>query len=657
MNKMYLLTSFIMAVVLIFIVSNTNLQNSNTTLNIENELPIVGTAENFEKLLKEMSEKQNNFGIRAETTTMDIAESEQSLKSADSGSDHSTTNVQVDGVDEADSVKNDGDFIYQLRDNQLIISKVNPATEMKVVYKENFDDGEFFAREMYLDDQHLVLIGARPMYDQKTFYHNEFTSIKVYQLNERSNLALVREAEVEGYYTSSRKINDALYIITNKQLPYYLYNEIENKADLETFINEMKPTYRDSAISDEPQVIDWDEVSYFPESPEGNYLIVSGLDLADLNKPVSVNSYLGAGDTIYASQEHLYVTRTHYEYDEVGSDISSDERMKIMIAPAPTKQETFIYKFRLNEGDVTFLTEASVKGALLNQFSMDEHNGYFRIATTSGDMWSDTKPSENLLFVLDENLKITGSITGIAKGERIFSARFLGDRGYIVTFKQVDPLFVLDLKDPSNPTVLGELKIPGFSDYLHPYDENHIIGFGKDTTENNSGGAMVEGFKMALFDITDVNNPKEKFVEIIGGRGTHSELLYNHKALLFSKAKNIIAFPIEVYENNDNQTSNPNDNSSMPSDQMMMYPSFSFQGAYVYGLDLDRGFQLQTRISHYDDKEKEQEQLADKYYDDYQKHISRMIYIKENLYTLSNYKIEAHDLNNFTKKAELIFPK
>ncbi|WNF38262.1 beta-propeller domain-containing protein [Bacillaceae bacterium IKA-2] len=647
MKKVYLLTSFIIFAVLIFSVAISNQQSSNETPIIENDLPFVGTAKNFEKLLKDMNQRENNFAMRTEVS-MDMAVESSKDAVSSSGSDHSSTNVQVEGVDEADSVKNDGDFIYQLRDNQLIISKVNPPTEMKVVYKEDFDHNEFFPREMYLDDQHLVLIGARPLYDQKNYYHQEFTSIKVYDLNDRSNLTLVREAEVEGYYSSSRKINDALYIVTNKHLPYYLLDEIQNKVDRETFIDEMKPSYRDSAFSEELKMVDWDEVNYFPGSPESNYLIVSALDLADLDKPISVNPYLGAGNTIYASQEHLYVTRTHYEYE--GNFWNTKE---IMIAPTATKQETFIYKFKLNEGDVTFLTEASVKGALLNQFSMDEHNGYFRIATTFGDMWSETNPSENLLFVLDENLKVSGSITGIAKGERIFSARFLGDRGYIVTFKQVDPLFVLDLKDPTNPTILGELKIPGFSDYLHPYDENHIIGFGKDTTENNRGGVMVEGFKMALFDITDVNNPKEKFVEIIGDSGTHSELLYNHKALLFSKEKNIIAFPIEVYENNDNQTNNEINNSSIPSDRMMMYPSFSFQGAYVYGLDLDNGFKLQTRISHYDKKPDQ----SSEYYYDYQKHISRMIYIEENLYTLSNYKIEAHDLNNFTKKAELVFTK
>ncbi|MCT8138392.1 beta-propeller domain-containing protein [Anaerobacillus sp. CMMVII] len=575
--KRYLLA--VLVLITFFIIGRTVSNDQSVTKPLGTELPKVGSVENFEQILNEINKKQIAFTNQMQPTMEFTREARSGItkEALDSGADYSSTNVQVAGVDEADRIKNDGAYIYQLIDNQLVISKVNPVSEMKVVYSERFNHNEFYPQEMYVDQEQLVLIGGRPSYDTKGNFYKEFTAVKIYHLNDRSNLELVRELEIEGYYSSSRKIASALYVVTNKHLPYYLLREVRGKSETQTLLEEMKPVYRDSAVSDDAQKIDWDQMYYFPSSTESNYLIVSGLDLSEPKTPVTVNSYLGAGESIYASHEHLYVTRPDYQFEE-----SPMGKIATFIARPFTNLDTIIYKFKMDNGNVTFLAEGKVEGAILNQFSMDEHNGHFRITTTKGDMWSESDPSENNIYILDKNLAIVGSITGIAPGERIYSARFMGDRGYIVTFKQVDPLFVLDLKDPKNPTILGELKIPGFSDYLHPYDENHLIGFGKDTIENDMGGAMVRGFKMALFDITDVNNPIEKFVEIIGDSGTHSELLYNHKALLFSKEKNIIGFPVEVYENKGNDRS--------------MYPTFSFQGAYVYGLDLANGFQLKSGL-------------------------------------------------------------
>lgn len=618
----------IVVIMIFFSVSRLFLKDETIDTVVGAELPTIDSGENFEKLIKEMAKQQQSFlkfrmGFGVEEKAMEATDS------AAASGDHSTTNVQVDGVDEADRVKNDGQFIYQLRDYELTITKATPADAMKVVYSERFDFHQFYPREMYVDEQFLVLIGGRSAYDQKEDVYKEYTKMFIYELNDRHDLAVVREAEVEGYYLSSRKMNNSLYIVTNKHLPYYLFNEVRDK---EEWIETMRPTYADTALADEPKKIGWDEIRYFPGSTDTNYLIVSGLDLGNLDEPISVNAFLGAGQTIYANHEHLYVTRAYYEHNE-----SAMEKIANLIWNPFTDQDTKIYKFKLNQGAVSFLAEGKVEGALLNQFSMDEHNGYFRVATTKGDVWSDENPSENLLFILDEKLQQVGSITGIAHGERIYSARFMGDRGYIVTFKAVDPLFVLDLKDPKNPKILGELKIPGFSDYLHPYDEHHIIGFGKDTIENGMGGAIPLGFKMALFDITDVTNPKEKFVEIIGESWTQSELLYNHKALLFSKEKNIIAFPIEVYE----QKGNSRD----------MYPSFVFQGAYVYGLDVEKGFEIKKRITHYDT-----EVIPENYWD-YEKHISRLLYIGDHLYTISNEKIVAHEMTSFEKAGQLLLGK
>lgn len=243
-------------------------------------------------------------------------------------------------------------------------------------------------------------------------------------------------------------------------------------------------------------------------------------------------------------------------------------------------------------------------------------------------------------------MNICGEIEGIAKGEEIYSVRFMGDRGYMVTFKTVDPLFVIDLKDPTKPEILGALKIPGYSDYLHPYDENHIIGFGKDTIEV-SGGAYYMGMKIALFDVSDVNNPVQKFSEVIGDRGTDSELLTNHKALLFSKEKNLLAFPVTVAEIKDKD-------SVLNEWGVPEYGEFVFQGAYVYNIDLDKGFTLKGKITHISDEE----YLKSGNYNFYSnKSVERIIYINDTLYTLSKGMYKANKLSDLSEINTLEIPQ
>jgi uncharacterized secreted protein with C-terminal beta-propeller domain len=184
---------------------------------------------------------------------------------------------------------------------------------------------------------------------------------------------------------------------------------------------------------------------------------------------------------------------------------------------------------------------------------MDEHNGFFRIATTSGNNWGEGSQTSNNIYILDETLNQVSKIENIAPGESIYAARFLGDRAYLVTFVQVDPLFTVDLSDPYNPRILGELKIPGYSEYLHPYDETHIIGIGKevdpsiDADKVHTPGAIyytaILGLKIALFDVSDIENPIEEAKIVIGDRGTDSPALYDHKAFLFDREKNSLSSP------------------------------------------------------------------------------------------------------------------
>lgn len=591
-------------------------------------LPSIGSLKNLRDLIKSNSNyysgiyRRDSIGVVPEGMAIAPAptkavESAASDESKAAGS-YSTTNVQVQGVDEADIVKTDGQYIYQVNNRQIVIARAYPAEDMKLVSTLQFTDESFTPLELYVDDKRLIVIG-------NTFLQESMVKAVIYDISDRANIKKLRETEVTGNYVSSRKIGSALYLAANKYIDYYRIMDEQNEPPL--------PAYRDTADKGNPgfKSISYPDIRYFPDFPEPNYLLVAGLDLDRPEQKMTVNTYLGAGQNIYASTENLYVTVTQYQAPGAGTEI---------------------YKFALSGGQAEYKGKGQVPGTVLNQFSLDENNGYFRIATTkrNAGFWAEQKP-ENNVYVLDNTLKITGRLENIAPGESIYSVRFMGDRAYMVTFKKVDPLFVLDLKDPKAPKILGALKIPGYSDYLHPYDENHIIGFGKDAVEAapesrpaiGSNVAFYQEMKIALFDVSDVTHPVEKFKEVIGDRGTDSELLRNHKALLFDRNKNLLAFPVTVME-----IKNKNDT------DVTRYGEFAFQGAYVYNLDLTGGFRLKGRITHLE-------------FNDYpnpgygwyngDKNVERLLYIDDSLYTLSKGMIKANDLQTLQEKnvLKLIF--
>ena len=250
----------------------------------------------------------------------------------------------------------------------------------------------------------------------------------------------------------------------------------------------------------------------------------------------------------------------------------------------------------------------------------------------------------NNVYVLDDKLEIVGKLEAIAPDERIYSTRFIGDRLYLVTFKRVDPLFVIDLSNPENPEILGELKIPGFSDYLHPYDENHIIGVGKETEGNEWGGVSVKGVKLALFDVSDVKNPRQIDAYEIGEAGTDSEALRDHKAFLFDKKKNILVIPVTEVK-------------SKPyyDPRLGYYRQSYWQGVYVFSITPEEGFEVKGKITH-----NEGEEERDYYYYGSPNAVRRALYMDDVLYTVSAIKIKANDIDdidNELKEIKLPFEK
>lgn len=621
-------------------------------------LPLVGTKEKFVQLMDEMYKNQASMYSHREVVEdtvwveADMAEGassrmlespaaapapmmeKQSAEPLHGGAvpteatDFSTTNVQVEGVDEADVIKTDGEYIYYAKKNKIWIVKASPADDMKIVSVIDFPEAAgygygFQPLEIYVDGDDLIAIGTtwRMYLVNGVPNYQNMTRAYVYDISDRSSPKNVREVESEGEYLSSRKIDKSVYMISSSW--------IHQVVQIGTY---PIPMFRDTAVSDEYRNVSYSHMYYFPDFQTNNYLFITGFELDKPGQASTLESYLGAGQTVYASPENMYITMTEYASSQPRSLSGSLGRSvvvtaKTVLAPPPVTRTvnapvTAIYKFALDSGKVTYDGKQTVPGRTLNQFSMDEHDGHFRIATTTQDE-HDTEI--NGLYILDPNLKLTGKIDDIAPDERIYSARFMGNRAYIVTFKLVDPLFVIDLSDPAHPTVLGALKIPGYSDYLHPYDENHLIGFGKDTVEAK-GVALNQGMKMSLFDVTDVTDPKEKFVVSIGDRGTDSPLLYNHKALLFDKSRDLLAFPINVAERSERQKNSKDEYAAWE------YGEFKFQGAYVYHLDLENGFQFRGGITHMN---RQDILRAGTYSWNDEKAVERIIRIGENLFTAS----------------------
>jgi len=430
---------------------------------------------------------------------------------------------------------------------------------------------------------------------------------------------------------------------------------------------------------------------YYFDNPERNYNFhtVASFDIMQDNTDIEAKSYLmGYSNVVYVSQDNIYITYQknyprlrHQEmnkerfYDVVLPLLPANVRSEINAFDAESagawtkisgimsemyttmeeddlqellekitdaveeydaiiaqeRERTVVHKINIDKGKISYDTKGEMPGDLLNQFSLDEKDGYLRAATTTR-FWSRNtgRITHNNVVVLDDDLEIVGSIEKIAPGESIFSARFMGDKLYMVTFERVDPLFVIDLSVPTNPKILGELKIPGFSDYLHPYDENHLIGIGKETAENEWGGVSIKGVKLSLFDVTDVNNPKQlDFIEI-GERGTDSEALREHKAFLFDKEKNLLVIPIrEVVE----------------TDSAKPWRQRTWQGAYVFSLTPEKGFTQRGKISH--------ASVWDETYWGSPNAVRRSLYMDDVLYTISQSKIKMNDLVDLDTIKEL----
>ena len=561
------------------------------------------TVDSYEKLVELLDKNREEVIYYTERETKAESVMDTATNSNNEEKNYSETNTQVKGVDEADIVKTDGKNIYYVvkEYNGYGIAIINVNTNEKV-NKIEYDNNEIYPSEIFLYKDKLIVIGNKYQNNKTVieetettskryleladvaYIGNSMTTIVVYDVSDVLNIKEIRKVEIEGSYISSRMIEENIYVISSKDLYQYYYGSLRE--------DELQSRYLDTAISDDLICKDYKDIYYFPESEESNYLNIASFNVNNL-EDANVKTFLGAGSDVYCSENNLYITKTNWNYKMIEDSTA----------------ETSIYKISLNGTKLVLEAETKIPGMIINQFSLDEYNGNLRIAVTKYNNNSSEDTSNNL-YILDSKLSVIGSIENMAEGEKIYSVRFMGNKGYIVTFKQVDPLFVINLSNPINPSVVGELKIPGYSSYLHPYDENHIIGIGYNTTETSYGSTVNDGIKLSMFDVSNPTNPVEMFNTVIGDKHTNTSATYDHKAVMFSKEKNIIAIPIVQYNRK--------------------YES----KAVIYNIDFENGFNQLGEI------EEESDNIT-------YRRIERIIYVGSNYYTFSNKWVNVSDMKTF----------
>ena len=588
--------------------------------------------------------------------------------------DYSSTNVQVTNVDEPDYLKNDSKYVYIVSQNTLSIINAHPAESAKLVLKIALDIESQHIQNMFLNDDRLVIFyngqSDEEIIPQFDFIprrsYNSVTHALIVDVADKEKPTILKDYSIDGHFRDARMIGDYTYFVTNSNVDYQYPR--------------LPIIMEDSVKILTPEAFYFDNVEQF-----SNFNTLTAINIFDdtINSETFLMGYTGS---FYVSKDNFYLTyqqNTPYgfyensvkdrffevvvpllpeniqdeikliqendssenssakwkaiselmqkSYNEMNKNDKEElfEKIRSALNEYDRKiqedtRKTIIHKISIDEDKIEYVAKGTVPGRLLNQFSMDENGDRFRVATTT-EIYTQYEGTirSNSIYVLDEQLEIVGELEEIAVDESIFSARFMGDRLYLVTFQQIDPFFVIDLSSDT-PKILGELKIPGFSNYLHPFDEEHVIGIGRDTKETDNGRVQQLGVKIALFNVADVNNPKVADDIIIGDRSTQSEALYNHKAFFFDKSREILSIPIS------------GDIKSLDTNSKMFAPEYNrWSGFYVFDVDKLDGFENKGIITHSDENSRY-----------HGINNARTFYIGDVLYTASDEYLKMNSFND-----------
>lgn len=595
--------------------SDAELKNflTSNSVNQSGYVPYYGPLDSIRSMLPSITAGATGFIFGPTLATFASVNTEGS---SEVGTGYSTTNIQVAGVDEPDIVKNDGNYIYTISGNNVFIVNASQQ-EAGVVSKIVCDD--FAPAGIFVNGDRLAILGSNYSTSQLLPYNMPMTwnvvetqtYVRLYDISDRAQPSLLRTFNMTGDYFDSRMIGKYVYFVTSMHA--YVLND--------TVI--LPQIYSGDGAKEIPATeIYYSNVSdnYF------SYTTFVAMNVQNVSEePTHMSIMTGAASNMYVSLNNIYVT-----FNEA-------------------TEETTIYRVHMQDNNLTCVAQGKVPGQVMNQFSMDEYGDYFRTATTTTSVaiiqnpvskanntflppiigWSSEQSTN--VYVLNMNLSIVGRLENISMGEKFHSARFMEDRCYLVTFQNTDPLFVISLRDPNAPTILGNLTIPGYSDYLQPYDENHLIGVGKEAGESESGYfAWYQGIKISIFDVSNVSNPVQMTNVTIGDRGSDSPVLSDHKALLFDKQMDLLVIPVTVAKVDQSQYPY-----GVPP---YAYGTPVWQGAYVYNITLTDGLVLKGNITHAESAGMPPGSL----------YVSRALYIGDVLYTISQGKIELNSLADLT---------
>ena len=505
-------------------------------------------------------------GARTDSSSSSSDSSTASARAVDTS--FSDTNVRTESVGEADIVKTDGSYLYTLKANSQEISIVDiRSDQMKVVSGISLNEN-FQASEFYLSDQKLFVLGnmqnTQVDSDSKTLYRGSCTRIQTYDLADINNPKSIGTVEQSGYYRTSRFKDGYLYVFSD-YYPSYV------------------PLVGDNLLKQSD--------IYLPTNHAADqYLVVSSVSASSPDKAADQKAVMSENGEVYVSENNIYI----YEY--ANSSILADN--------LAAKNQTILRKLSYNKGKLSGSAQGKVKGYLNDSFSIDEYDNTLRLVTTVTHNVGSSSQS-NSVYVLDADLKTIGKIEDLAKNEQVYSARFLGDTGYFVTYEQTDPLFSVDFSDPENPKILGKLKIPGFSEYLHFYSDNLLLGIGMDTDENG----ITNGVKISMFDISDPSDVKEVSKYTLD-QYYYSDVFSDYRAALVDPEKNLIGFPL----------------------------SGSANQYVILSYDKDQGFQVQM-----------QEEVNGNSYLG-----TRGVYANEKFYVINGNAIEAYRMGDYVKIDDLL---
>lgn len=495
-------------------------------------------------------DKASGNAAKDESADMDLSEG-----SKEGGKDYSTTNLQMEGVDESDIAKIDGSYIYTVEDKYIVITDIRDGKLEEVTrFLPKDCSAADRVMEIYVDGDQLILVvqgyetsldgnskaGAdkenkdeensdETYSDEETaasedsaFWYEmngkSITQIQVYSIVDRKNPEFEGRLIQDGYYNTSRKIGDVVYLFTQYNMTSDVTSYVEKKHGVE----DLKEGNGVSSLAEAviPKV-NGEKVAaseiYLPESSGESGILVSSLDVNKPDKVLDSKLVISGYAQTYISKDALYL----YEEDYDGAMITN------------------IAKFALDEGRISGVAAAAVSGYVRDTFAINASDGYLRVLTTD----YSTEDEVNALYILDENMKLTGQLTGIAPGEEIYAARFMGNTGYFVTYRNTDPLFTVDLSDPAKPEIIGELKVTGFSEYLHFWDDTHLLGIGYESDENTGN---IENIKLSMFNIENPGEVTEE-AKLVLKDVDYSEALYDYKSVIISKDKNLIGLVCEDY--------------------------------------------------------------------------------------------------------------